>query len=74
MRVNVQIRDWLMQTRGVRGVKDCHIADAKEKSGLVVRRAWNRQEDKRAVPCPSEKLSHIQDALRHFGILPPSSP
>ena len=69
MNTNNEIRKWLRETRGIRGVKDCHIAHAKELSGLRVKPAWNRQGDVRVIPCPSDKLPHIKAALKHLGKL-----
>jgi hypothetical protein len=57
---------WVRRNRGI-SVKTCHVAHAKELSGLPLGRASNRQGRSRKVPCPPEKLPAIQDAFRHFG-------
>ena len=49
--------------------KSCWIADAKEKAGLKVRRAWNRASDERKNPCPPQKLDALLDAFRYFKII-----
>jgi len=49
--------------------KTCWIAHVKEIAGLKVRRAWNRESNKRQVPCPPEKVNAIMDALRHYGMI-----
>lgn len=49
--------------------KTCWIADVKEQAGLQVRRAWNRLEEERQDPCPTEKVGAILDALRYFGLI-----
>jgi len=49
--------------------KTCWIADAKEKCGIPVREAWNRQPGRRKHPCPENKLPAIKDAFEHFGLL-----
>ncbi len=49
--------------------KPCWIADVKENSGLIVRKAPNRIGKARVNPCPSDKIDPIQKALKHFGLL-----
>ena len=49
--------------------KSCWIADAKERFGLPVKRAWNRKGEERENPCPDEKLDAIRDAIEYFGML-----
>jgi len=49
--------------------KSCWIADAKEKAGLKVLRAWNRVSDERKNPCPPQKLSSLMDAFRHYKMI-----
>jgi hypothetical protein len=49
--------------------KTCWIADVKERAGLSVGPAWNRRGKTRQVPCPPEKVRHIMEALRHFGMI-----
>ena len=49
--------------------KSCWIADAKEKAGLKVRRAWNRVSDERKNPCPPQKLNTLMGAFRHYKMI-----
>ena len=64
-----QIRDYVRHKYGFT-VKDCWIAHCKELNGLPVRRAHNRLGDGRKVPCPLTKRSAIEQAFRHFGMIP----
>lgn len=49
--------------------KTCWIADVKEKSGLHPRRAVNRISEKRANPCPLNKIQAIKDALKFYKMI-----
>lgn len=49
--------------------KTCWIADVRELCNLPVRKAWNRQGEKRTNPCPGDKINCIKDAFKHFGII-----
>lgn len=49
--------------------KTCWIAHVKELNGLPVRRAPNRASNMRAVPCPPEKRTAIEAAMRELGML-----
>jgi len=50
--------------------KTCWIAHVKELNGLPTRRAWNRTGPERVAPCPPDKRQAIEEALRHFGMMP----
>ena len=63
-----QIQDWVKQKYGF-VPETCWIADARELSGLPVRKAWNRKGENRQKPCPPDKLNAIQAAFRHFGMI-----
>jgi hypothetical protein len=63
-----QIREYVRKEFGVRGVKDCHIAHAKEMCGIPVRRSWRRK-GQRMIPCPSTKFPYLEKAFRHFGMV-----
>lgn len=63
-----QIQSYVQQKYGYQP-KTCWIAHVKELSGLPVKKAWNRQGAGREVPCPPEKIPHLQEALRHFGVI-----
>jgi hypothetical protein len=46
------------------------VAHVKEQNGLPLRVAPNRIDPlKRVNPCPDDKRSAIEDALRHFGLI-----
>jgi hypothetical protein len=45
------------------------IAHVKEANGLTLRPTHNRGASARVVPCPPERWSAIEEALRHFGLL-----
>jgi hypothetical protein len=50
--------------------KTCWIAHVLSDHGLVTRAAPNRIDAKaREYPCPAEKRSAIEAALRHFGMV-----
>ena len=63
-----QIQEFVKREHGILP-KTCWIADVKEQAGLPVKRAWNRQTDKRVEPCPKEKIVPILDAFRHYGMI-----
>lgn len=52
---------WIPQT--------CWIADAKEKCGLKVSPAPNREGKERMNPCPPDKLVAIREAFEFFGMI-----
>ena len=64
-----QIRQWVKENRGWSVQHDCWIAHCKEIAGLKPRRAWNREDSRRTVPCPPDKQEGIIEAFRHFGML-----
>ena len=49
--------------------KTCWIAHVKEEMGLPLKKAPNRQREQRKYPCPEEKKSAIEEALRNFGMI-----
>jgi hypothetical protein len=63
-----QIRIWVKQKYGFLP-KTCWVADGKEQMGIPVRRAWNRINEDRQVPCPDDKIPAIIDALRYFKLI-----
>lgn len=63
-----QIQQYVQERYGCTP-KTCWIAHVKEMTGLPVRRAWNRREDERELPCPPDKLAPIKDAMRHFKMI-----
>jgi hypothetical protein len=63
-----EIQDWVRHRYGF-VPQTCWIAHIKELHGLPLREAPNRRGG-RAKPCPSERAEPIEDAFRHFGMLP----
>ncbi len=63
-----KIQTWVKKEYGF-VPKTCWIADVKEKAGLPVRKAPNRQDGERVYPCPAEKEEAIRAAFRHFGMV-----
>jgi hypothetical protein len=60
------------QVKAVAGYvpKTCWIADVKAQHRLTERQAPNRQSPTiRAYPCPPDKRSSIEAAMRHFGMI-----
>ena len=64
-----QIKEWVRDNCGWSVQHDCWIAHCKELAGLEPRRAWNRTQGDRAVPCRPEKREGIISAFRHLGML-----
>ena len=63
-----QIQAWVKSKYGWEP-KTCWIAHCKELAGLPVRRAWNRGEVGRLVPCPADKQAAIFEAFRNFNMI-----
>jgi hypothetical protein len=64
-----QIQDYIKQYYGY-CVKTCWIAHVKELNGLHLRGAPNRfSESKRKYPCPNNKRSIIENALKHYNMI-----
>ena len=64
-----EIAFWVKIHYGVT-VHPCHIAHAKELSGLPVQVANNRQSpDHRQEPCPPDYLPLIQAAFYYYGMI-----
>lgn len=65
-----QIQEFLKNEHG-RTFKSCWIAHVKSDHGLTKRQAPNRYEpDKRVHPCPHEYRQHVENALKHFKMIP----
>jgi hypothetical protein len=64
-----EVQEYVQQRHGF-VPKTCWIAHVKELNGLPVQRAWNRAGRGRVVPCPPEKRRPIEDAFRHFRMMP----
>src|SRR5215467_11950665 len=62
------IRAWVYSHHGF-SPRTGWIAHVKELSGLKVRATHNRRGSRRVDPCPPERRSAIEEALRHFRVL-----
>ena len=70
MATYAELREYVRARYG-RSVKTCWIAHMKELSGLPVRTSPNRMSPtRRKHPCPEWARPMIEDAMRHFGMLP----
>lgn len=50
--------------------KTCWIADVKEKCGISVKSAWNRENpNERKNPCPADKIEKIKTALKFYNLI-----
>ena len=63
-----QIQVYVKQNHGF-VPETCWIADAKERFGLPVKKAWNRKGEERKKPCPPGKLDAIRDAFMYYEII-----
>ncbi len=63
-----QIQDYVRRNNGFTP-KTCWIAHVKDELGLPMRKASNRLGAERKYPCPEDKKSEIEAALRHFGMI-----
>ncbi|MFW3962343.1 hypothetical protein [Acinetobacter radioresistens] len=65
-----QIQEYLKDKNG-RTFKSCWIADIKSQYGLTKKQAYNRYDpDKRVHPCPEQYKEKVEEALRHFQMIP----
>ncbi len=64
-----QIQEYVKSYYGF-SPKSCWIAHVKEMNGLQPRVSYRRYDSKiRQVPCPTDKMKPIQEAMRHFGMI-----
>ncbi len=65
-----EIQSYIKEKYGY-ACKPCWIAHAKEVCGLpLLRQAHNRKSvDSRVYPCPADKLQHIKEVFKTFGML-----
>ena len=66
-----QIQEYVLEHTGLK-VSALYIAQVKAKHGIIERENYNKPktEGNRVPKCPPEKEKAIEDALRHFGMLP----
>jgi hypothetical protein len=55
--------EWVKEHKGYTIYHTCWIAHVKEQMGYPMRKAHNRKGPGRVMPCPSAKVSDIQEAL-----------
>ena len=66
-----EIKDWVLAHTGLKA--SClYIAQVKAKHGIIKRACCNkaRTEDNWVPKCPPEKEQAIEEALRHFQMIP----
>lgn len=50
--------------------KTCWVTDVKEKFGISVKSAWNRENpNERKNPCPADKIEKIKEALKFYNLI-----
>jgi len=65
-----QIQEYLKNKHG-RTFKSCWIAHVKSDNGLTKGQSPNRYDpNKRVHPCPDLLRSKVEDALKHFKMIP----
>lgn len=66
-----EIKAWVLENRGLK-VSSLYISQVKRKHGLPVGECYNKPktEDARVPRCPPEQEAAIEDALRHFKLIP----
>ena len=66
-----EIKAWVLENRGLK-VSSLYISQVKRKHGLPVGECYNKPKsaDARVPACPPEKEAAIEDALRHFKLIP----
>ena len=66
-----EIKDYVMEHTGLK-VSSLYIAQVKEKCGIIERENYNKPKspDAKQAKCPPEKEKAIEEALRHFQMIP----
>ena len=66
-----EIKDWVLAHTGLK-VSCLYIAQVKAKHGIIERECYNKakSEGGRVPKCPPEKEKAIEEALRHFQMIP----
>ena len=67
-----EIKDYVLEHSGLR-VSSLYIAQVKAKHGIIERECYNapKTEGGRVPQCPEEKVTAIEEALKHFGMILP---
>ncbi|MCI8506967.1 MAG: 23S rRNA methyltransferase [Lachnospiraceae bacterium] len=65
-----EIKDYILERNEIK-VSSLHIAQVKQKYGIIERNCYNKARDneKKVPQCPPEKERLIEDALRHFKMI-----
>ena len=66
-----EIKDYIFDKYRVK-ISSLYIAQVKQKYGIIERDCYNnsKKEDLNQPQCPSEKVKLIEEALRHFKMIP----
>ncbi|MCR5790273.1 MAG: 23S rRNA (uracil(1939)-C(5))-methyltransferase RlmD [Lachnospiraceae bacterium] len=66
-----EIQDWVQKKYGFH-VTNLNIAQVKQKRGIIERENYNKakSENSKQPGCPEEKVKAIEDAMRHFQMIP----
>ena len=66
-----EIEEWVREKYGFH-VTNLNIAQVKQKHGIIERENSNKAEsaDSKQPGCPEEKVKAIEDAMRHFQMIP----
>lgn len=66
-----EIKDYIFDTHRVK-VSSLYIAQVKQKHGIIERDCYNnsKKESAKQPQCPPEKVKLIEEALRHFKMIP----
>ena len=66
-----EIKDYVLAHTGLH-VSNLYIAQVKAKHGIIERACYNKSktEGNRVPKCPSEKEKAMEEALRHFQMIP----
>lgn len=66
-----EIKAWVLENHGLK-VSSLYISQVKRKHGLPVGESHNKpkSEDAKQPQCPPDKMAAIEDALRHFRLIP----
>ena len=66
-----EIQNWVQEHHGFH-VTNLNIAQVKQKHGIIERENYNKAKsaDSKQPGCPEEKVKAIEDAMRHFQMIP----
>ena len=66
-----EIQEWVQEKYGFH-VTNLNIAQVKQKHGIIERENYNKpkSENSKQPGCPEEKVKAIEDAMRHFQMIP----